>query len=144
MNPLNAKPLNIYIASSFKYKKRCNIVYEELTSRRHRVPDVWWNIDSKQVDESDNFWYSKPETKAISARHFESIKNCDMLVLVCPVSSPGVFNGANVEVGYALALGKPVYSLGFIGRSAMYSQIIRCYNMEALLRCVDIQALSER
>jgi nucleoside 2-deoxyribosyltransferase len=144
MNPLNAKPLTIYLASSFKYKKQIGTVYEELTARRHKIPDVWWNIDSKQVDETDNFWYNKSETKAIASRHFEAIKKSDCLILVCPITNPGQFNGANVEVGYALALSKPVYSFGFIGRSAMYTNVIRCYNMESLLRCLDIQALSER
>lgn len=142
--PLNAKPLKIYLASSFKYKKQCDMLYEELTKLGHKIPDVWWNLDSKQDKETDNFWYNKPSTKAISARHFKTIRDCDILILVCPISSPGIFNGANVEVGYALALGKPVYSFGFIGRSAMYSDVIRCYNMEALLECLNIQSLLER
>jgi hypothetical protein len=141
---LNVKPLKIYVASSFKYKKQCDALYYALTDCGHKIPDIWWNLDSKQEDETDNYWYNKPETKAISARHFKSIRECDILLLVCPVTTPGVFNGANIEVGYALALGKPVYSFGYIGRSAMYSDVIRCYTMEALINCLNIQGLSER
>lgn len=143
-SPLNAKPLKIYLASSFKYKKQCDMLYEQLTSMGHKIPDVWWNLDSKNMEVTDNFWYNHHATKAISARHFKTIQECDILILVCPISTPGVFTGANVEVGYALALGKPVYSFGFIGRSAMYSDVIRCYTMEALIECLNIQALSER
>ena len=138
------KQLNIYLASSFKYKRNLETVKSALNHQGHHIEDIWWNLDSKQVAETDNYWYNKPETKAICARHFESIKKCDALILVNPISVPGQFNGAAVEVGYALALGKPVYSFGFIPRSAMYSPVIRCYNMESLLDCVNIQALKER
>jgi len=138
------KSLNIYLASSFKYKESVETVEYDLKIEGHNVPDKWWNIDSKNSSESDYEWYNKPETRAISTRHFQQIRKCDALILVCPISSPGVFNGAAVEVGYALALGIPVYSYGFIPRSAMYSDVIRCYSMESLIDCINIQALKER
>jgi nucleoside 2-deoxyribosyltransferase len=143
------KTLNIYLASSFKYKNICEMIREELEEHpielgMFKVPDIWWNIDSKKSNLSVNVWYNQPITKAISARHFQSIKNCDALVLCCPISEEGIFNGANVEVGYALALGIPVYSFGKIAMSAMYSDVIKCYTMESLMDCLEIQALRER
>lgn len=143
------KPLNIYLASSFKYKKVCEMIREHLEEYpvelgMFKVPDVWWNIDSKKLRMSTSDWYNLPETQAISARHFKTIEKCDALILCCPISEEGVFNGANVEVGYALAKGIPVYSFGKIARSAMYSDVIKCYTIESLMDCLEIQALRQR
>lgn len=144
MKGLNKKKLNIYLASSFRYISRCNVVAKELLVEGHYIPDIWWNIDSKESGLSDVAWYSLPQTKAIAARHFKQIEKSDALVLVCPINEEGSFNGANVEVGYALAKGVPVYSIGNLARSAMYSDVIQCDTIDELLDCLKIQALSER
>jgi nucleoside 2-deoxyribosyltransferase len=137
--------LNLYLASSFSLKDTIDWLWKRLETD-HNIPDHWWNIDSKNELQADIFWYGKPETKAIEKRHFQQIKNSDALILVGDIfgNTTPSFNGANVEVGYALALGIPVYSVGTISRSAMYSSVIRCSTTSDLEKCLDIQALSER
>lgn len=144
------KRLNIYLASTFKLKDTIEWLYNRLDN--HTIIDKWWNIDSKDELESDFHWYGKAQTKAIEQRHFQHIKKCDALILVGdifgsndnPDIKPPSFNGANVEVGYALALGIPVFSIGKINRSAMYVSVIRCEHAPDLERALDILALKER
>src|SRR6266487_3537337 len=100
----------IYIASSFKYVKEVKELSTWLSLNGDRVNCRWWEKDYKQSDLPDVEWWSQPEIKAIYKRSFEAIQKCDLLILVTPLHT--AFNGANVEVGIALALGKAVIAFG--------------------------------
>lgn len=140
------KSLSIYIASSFDEEEYCNTVLSALQEDGHKVPDVWWNIKTKRDfdKKSDLEFYGAPIIKAIAKRHWETIKNVDLVILVSNVKQERSFTGANVEVGYALALGKPVVSIGKLKRSAMYADIIQCDGVEELTTIVNCIALNAR
>lgn len=119
----------VYLASAFRYKTECEYYHALLVNHEYEVPDVWWHMDFKELPVGDPEWYQLPEVHAIAERHWRNIRASDALVLVGPGnppgSSPGRFQGANVELGYALALNIPCLSVGCIERSAMYVPVIK-------------------
>ena len=125
----------------------------ELLSRRladvgHEVPDKWWIVDSKNdawaVDLPDREWQAHAIPRAIAQRHWGSIDKSDALILVSHPDNPMKFTGANVEVGYAIAKGIPVLSIGVLERSAMYCPIIQADSVPELIDLLDIIAVRER
>lgn len=126
--------MKVYLASSFDLKGDVMWLTKRLEEEGHEITVKWWRRDFKQAMGivCDNSWYSFPEIKEILERNFEGIDNSDVLILVCPLQYSMKFNGANVEVGYALAKGKRVLSFGMIERSAMYWAIERHYVLDTL------------
>lgn len=115
----------VYIGSSFSLKDRVQHVYETLTEAGHVVPDVWWDesreqADLKVLDLPDEEWYEHPKVMKRALRHWETIEQCDVFVLVAPEEGTKKFNGANLELGYAFGTGSICYSVGRLERSAMY------------------------
>lgn len=131
--------MKIYLASSFDLAARCENLRLTLEKAGHSIPDVWWNVKTKDdfTDSSDETFYDSPIVKSIATRHWKTINECDAVVLVSGAVQR-TFTGANVEVGYAIGTGKPVLSLGIIKRSAMYCPITRCMTTTELLACLDI------
>jgi nucleoside 2-deoxyribosyltransferase len=125
--------MKFYLASSFKNAKKVNWIAEYLLSCGHKITTVWWHTDFKQViDKSDADWYNDEQVKAISKRNFDGITAADALILV-GTNEPCKYNGANIELGYALALGKECYSVGCLERSAMYVPVKKFANIFILL-----------
>ena len=114
--------LKIYLASSFSLVERVKWVCEYLEMYGHEVTVKWWEKDFKTAfgNVTDDFWYGIPGIKEIHDRNFKGIDDADVLILIAPKTEPRKFNGANIEVGYALARGKRVMAFGNIERSAMY------------------------
>ena len=83
---------------------------------------------------SGEAWYNHPDVVAISKKNFDAIDEADAVLLVCPDDLPIRFNGANIEVGYAIAKGKPVYSIGKLQRSAMYVPVKRLNTIDDFLK----------
>ncbi|MGB1696899.1 MAG: nucleoside 2-deoxyribosyltransferase [Thermoplasmatota archaeon] len=138
--------MKIYIASTFRLAPYLTNLAAKLETLGYEIPDVWWNKDEKRAEAAPNdaAWYARPMVPAIAERHWRTIKECDALVLVAFHDQETKFTGANVEYGYALALGKPVLTLGQIKRSAMYANAIRCTDEEELLACLAIVGMEAR
>jgi nucleoside 2-deoxyribosyltransferase len=118
--------MKIYLASNFELKNKVETLSNYLEAMGHEITVKWWHSNTKEIRCLDHDWYLLDEVKEVSIRNFAGIKRADAVVLVCPNKEKTKFNGANVEVGYALALGKPVFSWGILDRSAMYCPIIKC------------------
>ena len=123
-----------YLASSFNLKNYVQEVADFLKSKGHTITVEWWKFDYKSFQMTDEEWYQNEKVVAISKRNFSGIVNADVFVLVASEVSSKKFNGANIELGYALALGKPCYSIGKIERSAMYVPITKCNYIEDVLK----------
>ena len=125
--------MKFYLASSFKNKVKVEQVAYYLTKRGHTITTQWWHTDFKKtVSGNDAEWYADERVQAISKRNFKGIEDAEVLILVAR-KEPVKYNGANIELGYALALGKPCYSLGYLERSAMYCPVIKCKAIDELL-----------
>lgn len=131
--------MKLYLASSFDFAALCQEVRVAVEQEGHTVPDVWWNVRTKDDMKgmSEEAFYDSPTVRAIAARHWRTIDACDALVLVIGKDSAR-FTGANIEVGYAIAKGKPVLCIGTPKRSAMYVALARCQDIPDLLAALNI------
>jgi Nucleoside 2-deoxyribosyltransferase len=127
---MNSTP-TAYIGSSFRFKKEVMDVTSILNMSGWRVNCRWWQKDFKLIELDGAEWYAMPEIKAIFHRTFMAIREADIMILVTPEETK--FNGANVEVGIALALGKPVIAYGKLEKSGMYEPLVKCETL------VDLQ-----
>jgi nucleoside 2-deoxyribosyltransferase len=117
--------MKFYLASSFDLVERVKKVAEILRKHGHEITCEWWVRDYKDmIWMSDDEWYEHFKVQEISKRNFDAVSKADVLLLVAG-DTPRKFNGANIELGYALALGKPCYSIGKLERSAMYVSVRR-------------------
>lgn len=131
--------MRLYLASSFDYAHICEAVRKTVEAKGHTVPDVWWNVRTKDdfKGKSDHDFYADHIVQAIAVRHWRTIDSCDAVVLVANGEAK-TFTGANVELGYAIGKGIPVLTLGGVKRSAMYCPAIHCDDLPELLNALDI------
>jgi len=128
--------MKVYLASSFDLIKRIEALAKVVREKGHTVTVEWWHKDYKKLPLADVDWYEDSRVTTISERNFRGIREADIFVLIAPTLTSKKFNGANIELGYALALEKPCYSVGRLQRSAMYVPVIKCDSIEEVLeRC---------
>jgi nucleoside 2-deoxyribosyltransferase len=125
--------MKVYLASSFDLIRKVEAIAKTLKEKGHTVTVEWWHKDYKKLPLADIDWYEDARVKAISKRNFQGIREADIFVLVAPTTTSKKFNGANIELGYALALEKTCYSVGHLQRSAMYLPVIKCDSIEEVL-----------
>ena len=125
--------LKFYLASSFSLKDKVSEIAEYLKARGHIVMVEWWKYDYKQLDLPDEEWYQDSRVTWISERNFNGVVDADVFVLVADCNRSKKFNGANIELGYALALNKPCYCVGVLERSAMYVPVKQYSSIEEIL-----------
>jgi len=125
--------MKVYLASSFDLIRKVKAIAETLKEKGHTVTVEWWHRDYKKLPLADVDWYEDIKVKAISKRNFQGIREADIFVLVAPTTTSKKFNGANIELGYALALEKPCFSVGHLQRSAMYVSVTKCDSIEEIL-----------
>lgn len=133
--------MELYLASHFDLVDTVQVICEILEEEGHTILVKWWSThgfnmwDKKVALDSDAF-YADPICEKIYEIDFNGVKNADALVLVGGVLDPVPFNGANIELGMALAYGKPCYSIGKLKSSAMYYPVIKCKNTDELVRAL--------
>lgn len=127
------KIVKIYLASSFDLKdkvgKICSYLENfDIKKNKIEITSRWWEFGDKKKFKymSDDEWYQLPMIEEVYSRAFKGIEEADALILVCPDDKTKKFNGANVELGIALAEGKKILSIGKLERSGMYKDVIRC------------------
>lgn len=124
--------MNVYLASCFELKEQVISVARNLKEMGHHITREWWHYDFKQIQVPDKKWYKEPNVKSVAEANFKAVANSDILILIADPKKPKKFNGANIELGYALALGKQCYSLGKLERSAMYVPVKRCQSLSEI------------
>ena len=123
----------VYLASKFPFADRVAEIAETLKEHGIEITKDWWNFDYKTLDLPDDEWYRHPDVVRISQENFKAIDRADALVIVANGDDVCKFNGANVELGYAIAKGKPCYSIGKLDRSAMYAPVLQLPSVEAFI-----------
>jgi len=129
--------MKVYIASSFKLTEKVICIANILRERGFKITQYWWEKNYKEMEIYGEAWYNHPDVVAISKKNFDAIDEADVVLLVCPDTIPIRFNGANIEVGYAIARGKPVYSIGKLQRSAMYVPVKRLNTIDDFFKEVE-------
>jgi len=134
--------MKIYLASSFKFIPRIERLTNLLEIDGFEITLKWWKriyqteelgqvktSDLKKIyaDLDPSEFYSKPETKQSYLSDLKAIEESEALILVAPdKASRNDFVGANIELGYALALGIHCLSIGELNKSAMYHGVKKC------------------
>lgn len=129
-------PKKAYLASTFSLAEN-RIPEIERTMREvgWEVIDRWWYVDEKlSLPTTTKEFYADPIVQAIAARHWMSIRDADILVLVADEIKRTRFTGAAVEYGYALAIGKPCIVVGEAKLSAMWANAVHCKSLTEFRR----------
>lgn len=135
------KDMYVYIASSFKLKDRIERIAQRLWTEGFGITREWWHKDYKEIDLPDDEWYEHESVIQVCQDNFEAIDMADIVILVCPEDESKKFNGANIEIGYAIAKDKPVVSVGALGRSGMYQPLIKTDTIDELVSVVYDEVL---
>ena len=131
--------MNIYLASKSSQTK-CVIELAELLKKSGHILTIeWWKLPlCKSVSvANDHEWFSHQYMRSVCERDFKAIERADILIIVAD-DEETVFNGANVELGYALALGKTCMSIGKLTRCAMYARVIMFSSIQDLMDNLNI------
>lgn len=125
--------MKCYIGSCFSNKGLVADISEYLSGFAIETTVRWWEKDFKTAfgEISDAEWYAKPEVQEVYERNLQGIAHADIVVIISQKGDK--LTGASVEIGYAIALNKPVFLVGELKRSAMYCQIIPCKNKSDLM-----------
>jgi len=124
--------MKIYLAGSFDAKDKIQKVSEMLKKEGHSITVEWWKKDFKKIDVPDAEWYNLPQIKEVRIRNFNGIDEADALILVSS-DIKKKYNGANIEIGYAIGKGKYVIIFGTVERSAMYHGCMMFATIEGLI-----------
>ena len=130
--------MKLYLASKFAMKDKVDTLSKFLQLKGHQITCIWWEDDVKRIRSTDKEWYQLPIIKYICSRDFQGVDNADALILISNKDEPMSFNGANVELGYALAKNKKVIIFGKVDRNALYSNCIFCDDLYSLLSILKV------
>ena len=132
--------MKVYLASKFALKDRVIEISDYLKSHGIKITYEWWFDNIKGIPVTDKEWYNHPSVIEVSNKDFNGVDEADIVVLVSDDTTPLSFNGANVEIGYALAKGKQVYILGKVDRNALYSRVVFCSSIANLIGMIQTDA----
>lgn len=134
--------MKIYIASSFSISRSVEFIAAMLEKSGHTITTKWWeHKDLKSTikeEEDDEVFYADPRAEEIYHRDRHGVQDADVLVFIAD-KEPRAYNGANIELGWADAWGKPCFSLGKLAKCALYSNTIRCENVGELLTAFSLR-----
>lgn len=128
--------MKIYLASSFSLIPNIESIANCLEEEGHEITVKWWKrLQLKQefAKLSPEEFYAHPECKFAFERDYLGIEQADALVFVAD-ETPRRYNGANIELGIAYALGKPTFSIGALENSALYYKVKRCADLQELIK----------
>ena len=133
--------MRFYLASSFSLRERVQAVCGRLESLGHIVPVQWWDHTAeahelKAAPGTDAEFYSRQSVQLTAARDLGGVATCDIFIFVADTDKARKYSGANVELGYALAHGKPCFVLGRLERSALYAHVVHAETLDEILERV--------
>lgn len=129
----------VYLGSSFSLTERVERVHEALLENGHYVTDMWWDnaaLSNEHPAAGTDAYYRLPEVEEMARRHFHHLRRCEAFVLVAD-EDPRRYNGANIELGYAIAQGVPTFAYGSLQRSAMYHPVGRFDELGSLIEALN-------
>jgi nucleoside 2-deoxyribosyltransferase len=131
----------VYLASSFALIPRVIELANILESHGHRITIKWWEKSKLNVHDEHDTWspekyFTDPETvencRKVFERDFNGVEQCDLFILVAG-NTPQKFNGANIELGIALALGKTCMAIGNLENCALYYPVFKYKDIRGLI-----------
>lgn len=93
--------MKVYVAGKFEDRENIRSIYHILKQYGHTIALDWTNHEHPKSDKEQEQW---------AIADIEGVKQCDTLIAI--FSKDYRYRGALIEVGAALALGKPVIIIG--------------------------------
>lgn len=140
--------MKFYLASSFDLIEKVQEVCEAIEGYGHSITVKWWSreydipnegkvktsILKKRYEKLDpDEFYSRPETRRSYLDDFKGVVNADVFIFVAD-EIPRKYNGANVELGIALANNIICFSIGNLETSPLYYDVLRRNSIEDILK----------
>lgn len=101
--------MKIYLASGFHHRETLRTAARFLDGAGHKVVSRWIWIDERPERDGadwDNF------AQEIAFRNLEDLADAEVLIIDAHGIAPDNNGGVSTELGYFLALGKPIFLLG--------------------------------
>ena len=105
----------IYVAGKWQDRKRVQEIQERLRRRGHTITIDW---TCHEFDAKDGVVAGFDELALFALEDEWGVRSADAVIAV--MEQDYSYKGAWVEIGMALALGKPVYMLGTAGHSCIF------------------------
>ncbi len=131
------KPKTVYVASNFTYRDKVKKIVEILKQYNIHQTYDWWNHEFKHPSLSDDAYYNKEEVKQARRTDFKGIDDADNFIIVSSIHKALHLNGANIELGYAIAKQKHIYILGKVKRTPMYEGLPRYNNIKDIISKIN-------
>lgn len=133
--------MKLYLASSFDLVSKVGIIADYLEQFGHVITVKWWSKDGfdlkdKKADQTSDAFYQDEVCKLIFERDRRGVFDADALIIVAD-EFPKKFNGANIEYGIAVGVGKPCFSIGMLENSAMYYPVVKCGSLDELVKALS-------
>ena len=133
--------MKLYLASSFDLVSKVGIIADYLEQLGHVITVKWWSKDGfdmkdKKADQTSDAFYKDEVCKLIFERDKQGILDADALIIIAD-ETPKKFNGANIEYGIAVGIGKPCFSIGMLENSAMYYPVVKCGSLDELVEALS-------
>ena len=145
--------MKFYLASSFKLIEKVEAAAQVIEGWGHSITEKWWKrpyqveglgvvetADLKEIYEAltPEEFYAKPETKFSFEADYRGIVNADVFLFIAD-DKPRKYNGANVELGIALAESKYCACIGVLEKSVLYCTVKMFKTVEELLEFLGVE-----
>lgn len=139
--------MRFYLASSFSLIDKVEDACQRLERAGHEITVKWWSREydipgegkvktTALKDRYDKLepglFYERPETRISYDADFQGVLDADVFILIAD-DEPRAYNGANIELGIALASHKPCYSIGTLDNSVLYLDVTQCDEVGGVL-----------
>ncbi len=145
--------MKFYLASSFKLIDKVEAAAQIIEGWGHSITEKWWKrpyqveglgvvetADLKEIYDklTPEEFYAKPETRMSFDKDYLGILNADVFLFVAD-DKPRKYNGANVELGIALAESKFCACIGVLEKSVLYCTVKRFKAVEEVLDYLGVE-----
>ena len=145
--------MKFYLASSFKLIEKVEATASIVEGWGHTITEKWWErpyqVEGLGLIQTDKLhdlyddlpsedFYSKPECKFSFEADYNGVMDADVFLFVAD-DKPRKYNGANVELGIALAAMKYCAYIGVLENSVLYYPVKKFKDVEELLRYLGVE-----
>lgn len=113
--------LNVYLAGPFFSDSQIEIVKElnEVLQKNETIGNIFVPMEH-QMNDGDLVEFTSPWAKAVAMNDYKNVREADIIVAIVDFDGQDMDSGTAAEIGYAYAIGRPV----FLYHSSNHSQMV--------------------
>ncbi len=140
--------MKFYLASSFDLIDKVEKVCNSIEGYGHSITVKWWSkeydipnegkvkttvLKDRRLNMISEQFYELPETRRSYLDDFRGVINADIFIFIADEKTK-IYNGANVELGIALANNIICFSIGKLTNSVLYYDVLKRNSIEEILK----------